>query len=189
MKQALDEIGENPLLASLTIKARDAGQYEKIAEAIKQGPFKEEVDRINYERNKKAIDKLNHIRSASKETGILLGALFIGIALLISFNTIRMNMYARKQEFEIMRLVGASNLYVRMPQVFEGIFYGLSAAAITIILLFGAVRVINPYTANDIDLVGYYTSHFFSILFLLLLLGGILGALSGFVAVRRYLKV
>jgi cell division transport system permease protein len=192
ISQALQEIGGNPLLASLTIKARNPDDYELIAGQIAKAPFKDEIERINYEKNKKVIDKLNAIKKSTKDAGLALGALFVGIALLITFNTIRINMHSRRNEFEIMRLVGASNLYMRMPQVFEGVFYGLSAAGVTAVLLFATARFFSPVTGNILpqgSLLDYYLAHFWTVLGALALLGTVLGALSGFVAVRRYLKI
>jgi cell division transport system permease protein len=191
--QALEEIGENPLFASLTVRAKDPTQYDLINQAIKQSSFRDEISDINYEKNKTVINRLNAIKENVKKVGFVLGSVFIAIALLITFNTIRINMHSRRNEFEIMRLVGASNLYVRMPSVFEGVFYGLSASVITILLLFGTVQfVVAPITKNAIpqgDLSNYYMSNIVPIVFLVTLLGVSLGAMSGFVAVRKYLKV
>jgi cell division transport system permease protein len=189
--QALQEIGENPLLASLSIKAKDSSQYDTIAKALAQSSFKDDISRINYEKNKKVIERLNGIKVTTKKVGLVLGSLFIGIALLITFNTIRLNMHSRKNEFEIMRLVGASNTYVRMPSVFEGIFYGLSATVVTILLLFATIQFVAPLTQGAIpqgNLMNYYLGHIGRISLMIAALGVGLGALSGYVAVRHYLK-
>jgi cell division transport system permease protein len=122
IQQALDEIGENPLLASLVIKANQADQYDTINQAIEGSDFRDQVSRINYEKNKIIIERLNKIVNFSREVGLILGLLFVLIAILITFNAIRITIYSHKQEFEIERLVGASNLYIRMPFIFEGIF-------------------------------------------------------------------
>lgn len=190
--KALEEIGENPLLASLNIKARNPEQYNVIAQALSQATFRDDISRINYEKNKTAIERLDSINTTTKEVGLVLGIIFISISFLITFNTIRINMHSRRNEFEIMRLVGASNTYVRMPSVFEGIFYGLTAAVVTLIFLFVALRFITPMTSGFIaegTIFDYFMNNLFTLTLSVFGLGSFLGAMGGFVAVRKYLKI
>lgn len=191
IKQALDEIGENPLLASLVIKANQADQYDVINKAIENSDFREEVSRINYDKNKIIIERLNKIVDFSKEIGLILGLIFVLIAVLITFNAIRITIYSHKQEFEIERLVGASNLYIRMPFIFEGIFYGISASIVSVILLLITAKLISSFVQRTIsqdNLMSLYLSNFWSIFGILFLLGILLGVISSFIAIRRYLK-
>ena len=185
--QALDEIGENPLLPSLVIKAKDPSQYDIITKAIAGANFSADINRIDYEENKTAIDRLTGIIKLVREVGMTLGIIFVFIGVLITFNAIRLTMYAHKQEFEIMRLVGASNTYIKMPFVFEGIFYGVVSAVVVMILLFATVEFLGPITNGDI--IKFYLSNFFIILGGLLVSGVSLGTLSGVIAIRRYLKI
>lgn len=193
--QALEEIGENPLLASLNIKAHSPEQYDTIAQALTQSTFKADISRINYEKNKTAIERLDNINTITRKLGLILGIIFISISFLITFNTIRINMHSRRNEFEIMRLVGASNTYVRMPSVFEGVFYGLTAAVVTLVFLFVSIQALAPLTrmgngfVSEGTLMDYYAVHFLEISLSVTILGIVLGALGGFVAVRKYLKV
>lgn len=190
--QAIEEIGENPLLASLVIKATDPENYEVIVSQIQHSTFQSDISRINYAKNKKIFTRLNHINSTTQRIGLILGASFIFIAILITFNTIRITIYSHRQEFEIMRLVGASNIYVRMPFVFEGIFYGIAAALTTAVSLFGVAYFISPITEGAIpqgNFMGLYLTFFFPVFLGLLVLGILLGVISSFIAIRRYLKV
>ena len=151
IKQALDEIGENPLLASLVIKANQSDQYEIINKAIENSDFREDISRINYDKNKIIIERLNKIVAFSKEIGMILGSLFVLIAILITFNAIRITIYSHKQEFEIERFVGASNLYIRMPFIFEGIFYGFSASIVSAALLLVTAKLISSFVERTIS--------------------------------------
>lgn len=192
ISQALEEINENPLLASLVITAHRSDQYEIIARAVENSDFHSKISRINYEKNKATIENLNKIIGLTKKTGLILGVIFLLIAVLITFNTIRLNMYSRKKEFEIMRLVGASNLYVQMPSVFEGIFYGALAAAVSMVLLLATAKIIAPLTKGSLpdgDLFSFYFQNFWVIFGGILALGIILGIASSFIAIRRYLKI
>lgn len=190
--EALKEIGENPLLASLVIKAQGPEQYEIISKAIEQSNFREEISRTNYEKNKEAIGKLNNFIHLVEKVGFILGSIFVLIAILVTFNTIRITIYSHKQEFEIMRLVGASNMYVRMPHVFEGIFYGIASAIVALILLFITVQFVAPVIQRDIArevLVSFYFQYFGLTALFLFFSGIMLGVISSFIAIRRYLKV
>lgn len=190
ISQALQEIGSNPLLSSLVIKANSPDQYELITTAIRDSSFSDKVSRVNYEKNKTIIDRLNNVIGLAKKAGLALGAIFVAISILITFNTIRITIYSHKQEFEIMSLVGASRMYVRMPFVFEGIFYGLSASVASIILILVTAKFASPLVQGTIPggLVPLYFEHFFAISGSLLIFGITLGIVSSFIAIRRYLK-
>lgn len=190
--QALEEIGDNPLLSSLVIKAKSPQQYDLISQAISNSSFADSISKIDFEENKVAIQRLNSIINLVEKVGFTLGIVFVFIGIMITFNAIRLTMYAHKNEFEVMRLVGASNTYIRMPFVFEGIFYGVSSAISVMIFLGITSRLLAPITQGSISggsIFSFYLSHFFIILILLLLSGIALGTISGVIAIKRYLKV
>ncbi|KKT87912.1 MAG: Cell division protein FtsX [Candidatus Moranbacteria bacterium GW2011_GWC2_45_10] len=192
INKALEEIGENPLPASIVIRANDPGQYEKIAESVNNSFFKDDISSVNYAENKKVIDRLTGIILMSREVGTIFGLVFVFVSILITFNAIRITMYSHRQEFEVMRLVGASNLYIRMPFVFEGILYGFVAGIVVMILLFVASYFISPLTDGNIpqgNLLKVYFSNFFLIIGGLIAGGVLLGVISSFIAIRRYLKI
>lgn len=192
ISQALDEIGENPLLSSLVIKAKNPDQYDIIVRAINGASFASEISRVDYEENKVAIERLVTIVKIVEQVGLTLGIVFVFIGILITFNAIRLTMYAHKHEFEIKRLVGASNIYIRMPFVFEGVFYGASSAVIVMIGLFFTSRFLEPITQGSIsggDIMDFYLRNFFIILLGLFASGIFLGTVSAAIAIRRYLKI
>lgn len=189
--QAIEEIGENPLLPSLVIKATAPEYFQVIVNQIQRSTFQSDISRINYDKNRKIFDNLERNSKSIQKVGGILGIAFIFIAVLITFNTIRITIYSHRQEFEIMRLVGASNIYVRMPFVFEGIFYGIAAALATALALFGAAYVISPLTQGALpqgNFMGLYLQFFIPFFLGLILLGVFLGVLSSSIAIRRYLK-
>lgn len=195
--QALQEIGENPLGAVLAIKAKDTNQYEVIAqyveggsEYLKQNPGL--VEKVNYRNNKVIIDKLNIITKGVNLWGQILAAIFIVISVLITFVTIRLAIYVFREEISVMKLVGADNLYVRGPFIVEGMLYGAISATITMLLFWPLSAWATAHTLDylaGISFLEYYTSNFFSLYGTLLLTGMGVGAVSSFLAVRRYLKI
>ncbi len=192
INKALDEIGENPLPASIVIRAKDPSQYEKIVDSINNSFFKDDISSINYAENRKVIDRLTNIILMSRKIGMIVGLVFVFVSILITFNAIRITMYSHKQEFEVMRLVGASNLYIRMPFIFEGVLYGLVAGVIVMTLLFATSYFISPLTSGNIpqgNLLNVYFGNFFIILGGLFAGGILLGVISSFIAIRRYLKI
>lgn len=192
IRQAIDEIGENPLLASLVIRAKQQSDYEKIAQVLAQSEYKDDISRVNYERNKLIFEKLNKISRAVERFGLIFGIVFALIAVLITFNTIRITIYSHRHEFEIMRLVGASNMYVRMPYIFEGILYGLTAGIVTLVLLAGATYGTRQLTYNAFpqgNLFNVFVDYLPWLVVGTLLLGVLLGVISSFIAIRRYLRV
>ncbi len=191
IRQAIDEIGENPLLASIVVRAKNQSDYEKIAKFLQSSPYQADINRINFEKNRRIFERLNYIGQAARKFGLALGAAFGVIAILITFNTIRITIYSHRQEFEIMRLVGASNLYVRMPYVFEGILYGLFAGLTAIGLVALSAYGLAGYTEGAFpqgNLLQVFMAYLPTLAVSTICLGIFLGVVSSFIAIHRYLK-
>lgn len=190
--KSLEEIGSNPLLASLVIKAKSPTQYQAIYEFVNNAEFVSEVNRINYIKNKEVIDKLNFFVEKAKRVGLIASSILAISSILITFNSIRITIYSRRKEMQIMRLVGASNLFIRLPYVFEGILYGLAASIISTILLVFTVGFISSYISESIlseSFMSFFLSKFWLILAFQIVVGCILGVASSMIAIRRYLKI
>jgi cell division transport system permease protein len=195
--QALDELGENPLGATLNIKAKDPGQYEGIALFLKSdnalGKDKSDIiDDENYHKNKEAIDRLTKIIGSAQRLGLAVNIALAIVAVLISFNTIRLAIYISREEISVMRLVGAGNTYIRGPFVVAGILYGLVAALLTLVLFYPATYWLADATVNffsGINVIEYYFANFVQFFGIIVGSGMILGALSSYLAVKRHLRV
>lgn len=193
--QALDEIGANPLGASLEIKAKDPSQYEGIStflENQKKENSESIIDKVNYSRNKAAITALTKIINASDKLGFAIAIFFGVIAFLISFNTIRLTIYMAREEISVKRLVGASTRYIKGPFVVSGLMYGTVATMIALVLLLPMTYWAGPYTYNlgtGVNLFSYYLGNIFYVGGVMLLSGVFIGALSSYLAVKKYLKI
>jgi len=132
--QALEELEENPLGATLNIKAKETSQYESIANfldseaALSTNGGREIIDRINYFQNKTAIDRLNNIIESIETLSFALALIFVIISVAMTFNTVRLAVFTAKDEIAVMKLVGAGNHYVRGPFVVEGALSGVQCS-------------------------------------------------------------
>ena len=195
--QALNELGGNPLDASLEIRAKDPSQYESIVNFLDASPGLSTtgssiIDRINYAQNQDAINRLTVAIRATRETGIAIVLLFAIASVLIAFATIRLAIYTARDEIGVMRLVGASNAYVRGPFIVTGVITGVTAAMIVLLLLWPATWYVGAKTSGwlgGFNFETYYGSHFPLIFGIVMGSGIALGALASVLAIRRYLKV
>jgi cell division transport system permease protein len=195
--QALDELGENPLGASLNIRAKEPSQYEGIAEFLKsKGALTENgttiIDKINYYQNKTAIDTLTKMINSANRLGFILTLFLVLVSILITFNTIRLAIFMSRDEISVMRLVGASRMYIRGPFIVSGAIYGVVSGFITLTLFFPITLWLGNATAEffvGLNVFSYYISNFAQIFLIVIFSGAFIGALSSFLAVRKHLKI
>lgn len=205
--QGLDEIGDNPFPASLNIKAEDPGQYASISQYLTSNNPTDAsgvavIEKINYAENKLVIDRLSKIIPTIEQAGAITAVILIFVAVIIVFNTIRLIVYTSRDEIAVMKLVGASNVFIRGPMVVSGIMYGIVSGLITLVLMavFSywsdavILRLAGVDVASNFELVvnvlsRYFTDNFVQIFFIIMGAGIILGGLSSYIAARKYLKV
>lgn len=196
---ALSELGDNPLGASLNIKAKDPTQYAGIAdflngdsnELLSSTDGSPIIDTVDYSQNKVIIDKLNGIINSANLIGLWLAILFVVISIMITFNTIRLTIFMAKDEISVMRLVGASNKYVKGPFVVSGIFCGILSAFLVLAFFALVTLLINRYYGTyfvGFDVFQYYMGNFAKIFGITVGSGIALGAIASYLAVRKYLK-
>ena len=190
ISQALEELETNPLLASVNIKARDPNDYAKIAEYIDEG-FADEIQKISYTESRVAIDRLNKIVDTAEKMGFALTLFLAFTAILVTFNTIQLAIYSNREEISIMRLVGASNIFIRGPYVVEAVLFGIMATFISMALMIPVIQMSAPYITSFLNdnIETHFYGNFLSFFFYQLLFGISLGVISGVIAIRRYLRV
>lgn len=190
---ALDELGANPLGATLIVKTREPSDYKKVISALNVPEYENIIEAKSFGDTEKAIERVHVITTQVQRFGIGLSALFALIAFLIIFNTVRVAIYTQRIEISIKKLVGATNWFVRGPYVIESFVFTVLSVAITLGFLWLALRMIDPYVAIVFQksgiLTNYFISHkivllasqFFAVLFLTVI--------SSLLAMRRYLRV
>ncbi len=190
IKEALDMIGENPLPASLVIVANNTADYDSIDKYLHQ-EYDEYIMNTNLEKNKGVINELQQFIIFIRNGGIVLGVVFAIIAVLVTLNTVRMSLYAHRKEFEVMRLVGASNLYIKIPTLVEGMLYGFASAVLASVILVGTIFAVNPFASKiieNVDIVNFYSKNMAQVILVIIIFGVTLGFISSLLAVQRYLE-
>jgi cell division transport system permease protein len=205
--QGLREVGSNPFPASLSIKAREPGQYGGIADYLeKKNPVDENgtpiIDKINYQENKLIIDRLSRIIPTVEQGGAVVAIILLIVAIIVVFNTIRLITYSVRDEISVMKLVGATNVFVRGPLVISGVMYGIISGIITLLLLailaywsdliilrLAGVDVAQNFSFAVNVFSNYFRSNLGEIAGIILGAGIFLGGVSSYIAARRYLRV
>lgn len=192
LMQALQAVGQNPLASSLNVKAKDPNKYETISSFFQQGSFAPFVLKVDYYQRAPILKKLVAVTRAI-HTGFLGVTIALSIvSILVAFNTIYLTIHSSREEIEIMRLVGASNWFIRGPFLVQGIIIGIFASLFSFALFVPAILYLSPKLAllmPGFYIASYLWSNLFSFVFLQLAVGIGLGVVSSMIAIRRYLKV
>jgi len=198
-EQLLRVIGEDEdfFPASLEIKVKDPFVIERMVSDFERGAHSPIIKSTSFTNNQEVARKLRAFAAFLSRGGLILGIVFLLISLLIIFNTIRIAIFTRREEIEIMKLVGATDWYIRWPFIIEGMLYGifatvLSTFVIYLIYIFFAQPFFVRYLFSDLGSLAQ--SFLGSSLFLRLILvqlgvGLIVGAVSSFLATKRYLRI
>ncbi len=195
LKDVASQLDANPFPRSLAIKATDPSELDNIAQVINEDAYKTMIHKVSYEDNKMLIDRLISMTIFTNEIGWIFSIVFILISILVVLNTIRLAIYSRKDEIEIMRLVGANDVFIKVPFVVEGIMYGLLACFLaSIVLWIGFMSVLPLITKHFSPTVSdgvrsFYYSHIFILFLLQLLIGITVGIGASLFSIRRYLKI
>lgn len=192
---ALD--GENPLPASLVIKLDDPQQVEATAtKIVDDSQFAQICDSkdnpssdVNYGRE--TVEKLFSLTSYIRIAAVVLVALLTFVAFVFINNTIRLAISARRREIGIMRLVGASNGFIRGPFILEGTLEAILGALLAIGVLVAGVNAVLPKLSNSMQFLSFAipTQTLVATAGALLALGVVIGLFGSAIAMRRYLKV
>lgn len=193
--QALEALDENPLGANIAVQAFELSQYELVnrylnelkAAAPPQSPV---IESINYERNEEAIETLDSILVAVERGSLGITIFLLVAAVMITFNTIRLAIYTAREEIAIMRLVGASNMFIRGPFILQGVMYGFISGVLALLAWYPILSYLGPRTENffAFNLFTYFVTDFNYLFAVLVGIGVVLGFTSSLLAIARYLK-
>jgi cell division transport system permease protein len=195
--QVLQELDENPLGASLAIRAKDPSQYQTIATFIQEKNVLSSaglplVDKVNYTDKALILERLTKIISSTEKLGLLLTLVLVVLSVLITVNTIRLAIYSSREEISVMKLVGASSSYIQGPFIVSGVMYGLIAGILTLILFYPITFSLGTVTQDffiGLNVFNYYLSHFGQIFIIVMVSGIAIGGLSSYIGAKRYLDL
>ena len=161
---ALRELDTNPLSPSLAIHPQDPNKYDELINDLNHisDPI---IEARNFDDHKLLLQKIDTITSRISEAGFLVSLLFVLITLLFLYNTIRVAIYTHRQEIAIMRLVGASSLFIRAPFLISSVLYTLIGVIITTGLFYLFLSLLQPYLETfflnyDFNIVSYFRANF-----------------------------
>jgi cell division transport system permease protein len=197
LQSAVVETG-NPIPATIHVFPRDLNDISNINKFLSQSKYKslQTTGSPSYNGDrKKAIDNITHATNILRRAGVAAVILFAFISVLIIFNTIQMAIFNRRDEIQIMRLLGASTAYIRGPFVVESIIYGILSAIVSVLIINALfVTASSSLQATSFGLLDisysqrFFESHYWILLSAQLGLGILIGAASSVIATRRYLK-
>ncbi len=200
MKQSpeiIDQLEGNPLPASLDVTLKDPRTVEQMVAKIKKNPtFLEVADRPDSPEDslkygQQIVNKLFAFTRIVRIIEVVFVVMLAVVSLIFINNTIRLAIYARRKEIGIMRLVGASNWFIRTPFMLEGLFQALIGAALAILSVVGLQAAVLPRLKDALPFmaVSLTGSATMQIAVALTLAGALIGLAGSWLAMSRYLKV
>jgi cell division transport system permease protein len=190
LMNALKEVGENPFLASLSIKAKEPNQYEELLSFLKE---KESfIEKVDYSERKPLIERIFSLSSNLEKGGILISSVLILISIFVVFNTTRLSITNFKEEISIQRLVGASSWFIRGQFLVQGMIAGIFSALISLLIVFLSCYFLSPKISilfEGLNLLEIFSSNLGILILIQFSAGILLGSIPSLIAVRRFLKI
>ena len=186
---------DNPLPRGLQVQSVDFNEYAYVSELAKDPLYAPYVDSSSYEDNKLIIENINNATKFIERFGIILSIFFTAVAILVVFNTVKMAVTYKSKEIEIMRLVGASDSFVRIPFLIEGFLYGLFALIISALIIFIVINVAASLSSSTIfarfvaRMVPIYYQDFWFITALQAIVGAVIGVGSSWLSIRKNVRI
>ena len=185
--------GINSVYATIHVKTDDPEKLSSIKDALGRKEFADILDQSNSEANLKQNETINNVTKMAnflRKFGIVVSAVFIAVSVVLIFNTIRMTIFNRKDEIEVMRLIGASVWYIRGPFLIEASLYALKASILTSGIVYSALKGSSGLrNFIEIEPVSDFVNQYPLIAFLgILSVGIVIGVFSAYLAIRKYIK-
>jgi len=185
----LNRLGRNPLPASYEVVFESKGTHGVEPEKIKGELEKlDGVEEVQY--SNEWLNKLEGFLNVVRLIGFIIGGLLCLCVVFIVTNTIKLTIYSRKDEIEILKLVGATDWFVKTPFLIEGMIEGISGGVLAVLMLFSGYLIL---PTKGVSLFGLTPLDFVFLpagyLVLILILGAVLGVIGSFIAIGRFFAV
>lgn len=194
IQAALNELDSNPLPATLSVQANELNQYQAIITQFESSEFDVLIEDKNFSDHQAVIDRLSGLTKRIYQGGLLISFIFVFISVVMMYNTIRVAIYSHREELGIMKLVGATNWFIRAPFIIESVLYALVSSVLAMSILsviaFSAAPYVNTFfTGYDFSLDLFFVTNFWVIALGQFLISLILAVGSSMLSIGRYLKV
>lgn len=197
---ALEALNEatNKFPGTFRIKPVDINKTDELKNFTETDPtLKKDIDPKRAPsfagQRRSAIENIGRFLSFAQTAGLIASIVFMAISSLIIFNTIRMAIFNRKDEIQMMKLIGADRSFIRGPFIVEAIVYGfiaaLAATALGMALLYASRQTLLNYGIGVQSTIDFATNYLPLVLLAMIIVGGLIGTLSSLLATRRYLKI
>lgn len=193
--ESLEELGGNPLGAQLIVQAQSSADYEPIVNLLDEPRYDAIIADKNFDEHRLIIERVSTISQKIRTVASIMTIFFTLIALIVVFNTLRIIIYTHKEEIAIMRLVGATNWFIRMPYIWESIIYALMGVLIFLLIWYPILGVVQPFIdgvfvdGTTIDLIHFYNANALYLFGLQILGLIVLLAVASIIATRKYSRV
>lgn len=195
IEDSLRELEANPLPANMYVVASEPRFYQNIATQLESEKYEPFIEKVNFQDLRPVVQRLIDIMNTVRNGAFVVTVTFAALAVLIMFNTVRLAIYSFREEIDIMRLVGASNWFIRGPFVLEAIFVSLLAVAVSTAIMFPVLRAVSPRLKSfffsetvQFNMFEFATQNWFTVLGLQIAVAVGLATFSSLIAIRRYLK-
>jgi len=196
MAQSLNSLSVNPFTGSIMIKVNQIDDFPVILAELSKADYAPflEIEDQEFVDSKLLIERISEYSRKVQNTLLAVCLLFSLISILVVFNTIQIGIYTHREEIGIMKLVGASNSFIRFPFLIEGFLYSLIGVILLTLLLYPFLILVQPYLDGffmeySINLITALNQNFFKVIGTELLIAFIITAGSSYLATRKYLKV
>ncbi len=191
LSQALQEVGVNPFLPSLNITTDgDPLQYAKVANILQTSDFSNLIDSVDFSQKKDIIERVYSITSKINMVGLVLGIILICLAMLVVYNTIKLAIENSKEEINTMKIVGASDWFIRGPFIIQGVIYGGIGFLICFFISLLSTYFLSPQmliVLPGFDMFGFFLTNWWIFVLIQLGFGMGVGVISSFIVVKKHL--
>ncbi len=183
----------NPLLDSYMFKVKEIEKIDDTVNEVKRADFaKEKINNINY--GKDMVHQLVIVFNVVKEVCVVAVVALVLVTAFLIGNTIKLAIYSRRKEIEIMRLVGASNISIKIPFIIEGLFIGIIGSIIPIVItIFGYSALYDFFDgklfSSSLATLIAPAPFVYNVSFILIIIGIMVGMFGSYQAVRKHLKI
>lgn len=195
IEDSLQELESNPLPASIFVVASEPRFYQNIAAQLQSEKYQPFIEKVNFQDLRPVIQRMIDIMNTIRNGALIVTVTFAALVVLIMFNTVRLAIYSFREEIDIMRLVGASNWFIRGPFLLEAMFVALLSVGISTAIIYPVLKAVAPRLqqfffseALHFDVFTYAVDNWGTVVGLQAAAAVGLATFSSLIAIRRYLR-